>query len=125
MAYKQSMMTRLRKGKFAEDEIQDYLQNKENKALIFTNKHLIYVSIERQEVRWSFSLENLSSVSTTGKALASRLIYPKVQGTRYLWSSLILFQYLDLVGDATYEHIGDSTMVMRICMNLGPALIRI
>ena len=60
-------MARLRKGRFANDEILDYLQNKDNKALVFTNHHLIYISIKRQEVRWSFSLDNLSSVSTSGK----------------------------------------------------------
>lgn len=59
-------MARLRKGRFADDEILDYLQNKDNKALIFTNRHLIYISTKRQEVRWSFSLDNLSSVSTSG-----------------------------------------------------------
>ena len=59
-------MARLRKGRFAEDEILDYLQNKDTKALIFTNRHLIYISLERQEVRWSFSLDNLTSVSTSG-----------------------------------------------------------
>lgn len=61
-------MARLRKGRFANDEILDYLQNKDNKALIFTNRHLIYISLKRQQVRWSFSLDNLTSVSTSGKA---------------------------------------------------------
>ena len=60
------MMARLRKGRFANDEILDYLQNKDDKALIFTNNHLIYISLKRQQVRWSFSLDNLSSVSTSG-----------------------------------------------------------
>ena len=63
LGWKQGMMTRLRKGQFANDEILDYLQNKDNKALIFTNRHLIYISLKRQTVRWSFSLDNLSSVS--------------------------------------------------------------
>ena len=66
MAWKQSMMSRLSNGQYADDQILDYLQNKENKALVFTNNHLIYISIDRQEVRWSFSLVNLTSVSTTG-----------------------------------------------------------
>lgn len=61
-------MARLRKGRFANDEILDYLQNKDDKALIFTNNHLIYISLKRQHVRWSFSLDNLSSVSTSGPA---------------------------------------------------------
>ena len=71
MAGKQSLMSRLGNGKFAGDTIQDYLQNKENKALIFTDKHLIYISVDRQEIRWSFSLINLVSVSTTGLQLLS------------------------------------------------------
>lgn len=66
VGWKQGMMARLRKGRFAEDEILDYLQNKDTKALIFTNRHLIYISLKRQEVRWSFSLDNLTSVSTSG-----------------------------------------------------------
>lgn len=61
------MMARLRKGRFANDEILDYLQNKDNKALIFTNRHLIYISLKRQQVRWSFSLDNLTSISTSGQ----------------------------------------------------------
>ena len=60
------MMARLRKGRFAEDEILDYLQNKDNKALLFTNRHLIYINLKHQKVRWSFSLDNLTSVSTSG-----------------------------------------------------------
>ena len=66
LSWKQSMMARLRKGRFAADEIQDYLQNKDNKALIFTNRHLIYINLKRQQVRWSFSLDNLFSVTTSG-----------------------------------------------------------
>ena len=67
VSWKQSMMARLRKGRFAEDEILDYLQNKDNKALLFTNRHLIYINLKRQQVRWSFSLDNLTSVSTSGE----------------------------------------------------------
>lgn len=73
MAWKQTMMARLRKGRFAEDEILDYLQNKDNKALLFTNRHLIYINLKHQKVRWSFSLDNMTSVSTSGAPHKSHL----------------------------------------------------
>lgn len=67
------MMARLRKGRFADDEILDYLQNKDNKALLFTNRHLIYINLKHSKVRWSFSIDNLTSVSTSGGQLSSRV----------------------------------------------------
>lgn len=66
-SWKQNLMARLRKGRFTSDELLDYLQNKDNKALLFTNKHLIYINLAKQRVRWSFSIEHLTSVTTSGE----------------------------------------------------------
>ncbi|KAK9808775.1 hypothetical protein WJX72_003363 [[Myrmecia] bisecta] len=59
-------VSRLEAGRYAGDNVLDYLQNKDNKVLIFTDRHLIYVNLKRQRVRWAFSLEHLSSFSTHG-----------------------------------------------------------
>lgn len=60
------MLARLEKGRYSGDSVLDYLQNKDNKALIFTDRHLIYIDLKRQSVRWAFSLVHLFSVSTSG-----------------------------------------------------------
>lgn len=60
------MLARLEKGRYAGDSVLDYLQNKDNKALILTDRRLIYIDLKRQSVRWAFSLVHLFSVSTSG-----------------------------------------------------------
>lgn len=60
------MLTRLEKGRYSGDTVLDYLQNKDNKALIFTDRHVLYIDLKRQSVRWAFSLVHLFSVSSAG-----------------------------------------------------------
>lgn len=54
------------KGRYAADTVLDYLQNKDNKALVFTDKHLVYLNLKRQRLRWALPVADLSSVTTHG-----------------------------------------------------------
>ncbi len=65
------MLTRLQKGRYSGDTVLDYLQNKDNKALIFTDRHVLYIDLKRQSVRWAFSLVHLFSVSSSGAPIPS------------------------------------------------------
>lgn len=59
-------VARIEEGRYSKDAVLDYLQNKDNKALIFTDAHLIYINRDRQRVRWAFSIGNLKTVSVQG-----------------------------------------------------------
>lgn len=67
----QQALSRLRSGQYAADNVVDYLQNKEHKVLLFTDKRLIYININRQQLRWSFAISNLTAVSASGELIAS------------------------------------------------------
>ena len=60
------------KGRYAADNVVDYLQNKDTKALVFTDKHLVYLNLKRQRLRWAFPVADLSTVTTHGQ-LPARL----------------------------------------------------
>eukprot|EP00884_Botryococcus_braunii_P017930 jgi/Botrbrau1/4820/Bobra.0325s0039.4 len=62
----QQILSRLKEGQYSQDTVMDYLQNKENKVLVFTSRRLIYVNLKRQQLRWSFSIKNLMAVSISG-----------------------------------------------------------
>jgi hypothetical protein len=62
----QGVLGRLESGKFKHEDVVDYLQNKEHKALVFTQRRLLYINLKRQTLRWSFSFSNLAAVSTSG-----------------------------------------------------------
>ena len=66
-------LAHLDKGRYAADSVLDYLQNKDNKALVFTDKHLVYLNLKRQRLRWALPVANLSSITTHGQ-LGSHLI---------------------------------------------------
>lgn len=55
------------KGRYAADNVVDYLQNKDTKALVFTDKHLLYLNLKRQRLRWAFPVADLSTVTTHGQ----------------------------------------------------------
>ena len=57
------------KGRYAGDTVLDYLQNKDTKALVFTDKHLVYLNLKRQRLRWAFPVAQLSNFTTHGQAL--------------------------------------------------------
>lgn len=67
------------KGRYAADTVLDYLQNKDNKALVFTDKHLVYLNLKRQRLRWALPVADLSSVTTHGLQLPTCWIYDTVQ----------------------------------------------
>ena len=52
----------------AAEVVVDVLQNKDNKALVFTDQRLVYINLQRQRARWSFSLEHLTHVTEHGEA---------------------------------------------------------
>ncbi|DBA93880.1 TPA: hypothetical protein ACH3X3_013925 [Trebouxia sp. C0006] len=54
------------RGRYAGDTVLDYLQNKDTKALVFTDKHLVYLNLKRQRLRWAFAVADLSTVTTHG-----------------------------------------------------------
>ncbi|KAK9809768.1 hypothetical protein WJX73_004442 [Symbiochloris irregularis] len=60
------MVAQVRKGRYAGEDVLDFLQSKDDKAVIITNKHIIYLDTHRHRIRWAFSLANLSSVSASG-----------------------------------------------------------
>ena len=60
-------LAHLDKGRYAADSVLDYLQNKDNKALVFTDKHLVYLNLKRQRLRWALPVAHLSSVTTHGQ----------------------------------------------------------
>ena len=66
LAQHRAMLGRLRKGRYADEMILDYLENKPSKAVYITQSRVIYVDLERQSVRWALSLCNLFSVTTAG-----------------------------------------------------------
>ena len=53
-------------GRYANDTVVDYLQNKDTKALIFTDKHLVYINLKRHRLRWAFPVADLTSITTHG-----------------------------------------------------------
>lgn len=53
-------------GRYANDTVVDYLQNKDTKALVFTDKHLVYINLKRHRLRWAFPVADLTSVTTHG-----------------------------------------------------------
>ena len=57
-------------GRYANDTVVDYLQNKDSKALVFTDKTLVYINLKRHRLRWAFPVAHLSSVTTHGQALS-------------------------------------------------------
>lgn len=59
------------KGRYAGDTVLDYLQNKDTKALVFTDKHLVYLNLKRQRLRWAFPVLDLTTVTTHGQQCAS------------------------------------------------------
>ena len=61
-------LSHLDRGRYAADTVLDYLQNKDNKALVFTDKHLVYLNLKRQRLRWAFPVAHLSSVTTHGQS---------------------------------------------------------
>lgn len=70
------MLVRLRKGRYSGDTVEDYLQNKDNKALIITDRHILYVDLKHQSLRWAFSLEHLYSVTSSGACRLPRRLLP-------------------------------------------------
>ena len=56
-------------GRYANDTVVDYLQNKDTKALVFTDKHLVYINLKRHRLRWAFPVAHLSTVTTHGVTL--------------------------------------------------------
>jgi len=58
------------RGRYAGDTVLDYLQNKDTKALVFTDKHLVYLNLKRQRLRWAFAVADLSTVTTHGQTSA-------------------------------------------------------
>ena len=73
------------KGRYAADTVLDYLQNKDNKALVFTDKHLVYLNLKRQRLRWALPVADLSSVTTHGVHLPTCWIYDTVQNYCLVW----------------------------------------
>jgi hypothetical protein len=78
LGQQRALLTRLEHGRYAADRVVDYLQNKPGKALLLTERHVIYVNLRRGACRWAFSLANLFSVSTQGKAQICSLCPPRV-----------------------------------------------
>ncbi len=63
-------LVHLDKGRYAGDTVLDYLQNKDTKALVFTDKHLVYLNLKRQCLRWAIPVAELSTVTTHGQSCA-------------------------------------------------------
>ncbi len=63
---------RLRKRRYDGENILDYLENKPTKAVYITAKHVVYVNLERQSVRWALSLRHLFSVTSAGEMPSSQ-----------------------------------------------------
>ena len=61
-------IARLQDGRYAAEAVLDFLQNKDNKAIVITTNHIIYINTHRQRIRWAFSIRNLTSVAASGKA---------------------------------------------------------
>ena len=55
------------RGRYAGDTVLDYLQNKDTKALVFTDKHLVYLNLKRQRLRWAFPVAELTTITTHGQ----------------------------------------------------------
>jgi hypothetical protein len=66
LAQHRAKLGRLRNGRYAEEMILDYLENKPSKAVYITQGRIIYVDLERQSLRWALSFCNLFSVTTAG-----------------------------------------------------------
>jgi hypothetical protein len=72
----QQLLSRFKDGQYSGDNVLDYLQNKESKVLIFTTRRLMYINLKRQQLRWSFSIRNLTAVSISGKTgINSRYLF--------------------------------------------------
>lgn len=61
-----SSLLHLDGGRYANDTVVDYLQNKDAKALVFTDKHLVYINLKRHRLRWAFPVADLTSITTHG-----------------------------------------------------------
>ena len=72
MLQHRQMLGRLRKSRYDSEDILDYLENKATKAIYITAKHVVYVNLERQSVRWALSLRHLFSVTTAGEIQSSQ-----------------------------------------------------
>ncbi|CAG9462005.1 unnamed protein product [Pedinophyceae sp. YPF-701] len=57
---------RLKYGRYKDEHVQDFLQNKENKALLLTEKRIIYLNLTRRHVRWTMLYEDITSLETYG-----------------------------------------------------------
>ena len=74
-------LAHMEKGRYATDTVLDYLQNKDNKALVFTDKHLVYLNLKRQRLRWALPVADLSSVTTHGMQLPTCRFHDTLQNS--------------------------------------------
>ena len=74
-------LAHMEKGRYATDTVLDYLQNKDNKALVFTDKHLVYLNLKRQRLRGALPVADLSSVTTHGMQLPTCWFHDTLQNS--------------------------------------------
>jgi len=64
-----AVIKRLRQGRYADERVVDFLQNKPNKAVLLTNVRVVYLNLKKRVVRWTARYSQILKVDLFGLSL--------------------------------------------------------